>query len=100
MLRKLALIYGSVLCVFAACAWVVDVALRNSSREHLLPDVLFAASSLPASLALEICTPSTSYCGGQFGQLALLTVCAAAQAGALLHVARWWGTRHSEKRRP
>ena len=98
LLRKLALIYGGTLCIFAAWAWVVDVVLRNSSREHLAPDVIFAASSLPASLARKVCAPATSYCGVQFGQLVLLTFCAAAQAGALLLVARWWGTRHSEKR--
>jgi hypothetical protein len=84
--------------VVAAWTWVVDIALRNSYREHLLPDVVFALLSLPASTGLEICGSSNAYCGGQFGQLLLLTFCAAAQAGALLLVTRWWGRRLSEKR--
>ncbi len=83
-IRTVVIAYAALVGVCAAWAWYVDVLLLHSSREHLLPDILLALVSLPASRSLG---PLFDTWPGVFSrplaQLAWLTFCGFSQAAAL-----------------
>ena len=88
-LRKLVILYAAALSLLVVWAWTVDIVLADSQAEHLLPGIMLALASLPTSLLLAICRESNSYCGGSWGQLALLTLCGIAQAAVLVLATHW-----------
>ena len=97
MMRWCALGYPAILCAAAIWAWGSEVAYYGSEQEHLLPPIVLFLASLPTSLSIiVICGEASGYCG-QYGQLALVTSCGAAQAGALLLVSRRAKPAGSEK---
>ena len=93
MMRLFAWLYAAVILVLGSYAWVADLALRNSVREHLLPDILLAMATMPLSLSLErFASLAPRALGSPFGGLTLLTLFGVAQAGLL-----FWLTRPSAK---
>ena len=83
-MQALAKSYAIVVAAALAYAWWIEVALRDSNREHLLGGVLLALVSFPASLTLGVAYDSTKEVATHpFFQLAWLSVCAVVQVSVL-----------------
>jgi hypothetical protein len=80
--------YMVLLVLAASWAWWIDVSMGSARTEHLLPNVVLAALTLPSSLLL-----SPLYAGVPrlfavpFVQLGFLTLCALVQAATLFWLA-------------
>jgi hypothetical protein len=93
VLKFVAWCYASAVVLLGSWAWVVDVALRNSAREHLLPDTLLAMVTMPLSLTLEFfASLAPRAFASHFVGLALLSLLGAAQVLLL-----FWFTRLAAK---
>lgn len=99
MLRKLSLGYAAIVGAISVWTWVFYLANRGSEQQHLLPVIALALWSLPASVPAvnALCTEANGYCG-EYGQLALITGCGAAQAVILVFAAYWLEVVRARKR--
>jgi hypothetical protein len=86
--RVLSTVYAAAIFLLVAWAWVAYIRFAHSPQEHLLPTVVLLLASRPTSFLLELCSEWNSYCGGEMGQLGLLTCCAIGQAGLLASMPR------------
>ena len=78
--------YTAVASLAATWAWATDIAMLNSSREHMLPDIIFLMVASPLALTLDpLYRLMPSFFDLPFTQLAYMTICAAVQTGCL----RW-----------
>lgn len=85
MTKLLVRIYVVAVLLAASWMWLVEVAMRNSSQEHLLPSTLLLMLTMPSSLAIApILTSVPSLVEARFGPLVALTVAAGLQAGFLI----------------
>jgi len=89
MFRLFAWCYAVVVLVAAIYAWGFDVALRNDPREHLLPDVLLAISTMPMSLTMgSLYSVAPRFFDLPFVQLTASTILGALQVALLFWLAR------------
>ena len=87
-LRELAIAYSIIIALAAIWAFYVDVRLVHSVREHLLPDLVLALITLPASLSLgPLYETWPTFFSRPLVQPAWTAFCGAAQAGVLFLVA-------------
>ena len=87
-MRFVARAYAVIVVVLAVYAWSVEIALRNSPREHLLGYVVLSLVSLPSGLSISALYDRwPTFFQKPFAELGWLTICAAAQASALLFLA-------------
>ena len=88
--HPLATLYAGLVAASAGYAWVMDVRLLYATTEHLLPDLLLAAVTLPASLTG---TWMFQAWPGLFSQPLVqtgwLTLCGAVQVTATFLIGRW-----------
>jgi hypothetical protein len=83
-LRMLALLYSMLLLGAAGWALWTDVSLLDSSREHLLPDMVMVLVSFPASLSLSwVYETWPQFFSEPFAQSAWLVCCGLLQASIL-----------------
>lgn len=83
-MRIVARAYASLLVLSGAWAWWIDVSMRNSKIEHLLPDVVLLMLTLPSSLLLPpLCESNPKFFLEPFVQIGFLSVCALAQSSIL-----------------
>ena len=84
-----ALFYSGLVTLAAAWAWIVDVTMLHSQREHMLPDLVLMFVSLPASLLMEpLASLAPTVLGSPLVGLAGITLFGALQAGFLWYLAR------------
>jgi len=97
-LRFVAVGYGAIVLLATAWALIVDVRLRHSGYEHLLPDVLLTFITGPLSLSiLPVYERWPTVFGNEFVQVTWMSACGLAQAALLL----WIGhVLTSARRRP
>ena len=89
MFRVIAWFYSAVVGAAACWAWVTDIAMLHEEREHLLPDILLALTTMPSSLALGfLYEKAESFWNLPFAQLSFLTTCGAFQAVVLVMLAK------------
>ena len=87
MARKFAKAYAVLVAILALWAWYTDVSLLHSQREHLLPDILLAIASMPASLTVDLMFRQwPSLFTTPLVQLSWLTICAAVQASIIFFI--------------
>ena len=92
-LRKVAVCYSMIVAIAAAWAFVVDVQMLHSGREHLLPDITLALVTLPASRSTGWLFATWPDLFSQpLVQPGWMTLCGAVQALALFLV-----SRHADK---
>jgi hypothetical protein len=85
MLRLFLRLYAVAVVLIAGWAWMVEISMRHSQVEHLLPSVLLMTVTLPISLGvgpLLTCFPSAF--DGPFIPMVVLTVAGLLQVGLLL----------------
>ena len=100
MTKLLVRIYVVAVLLAASWMWLVEVAMRNSSQEHLLPSVLLLTLTMPLSLAVApIVTRVPSLIEAPFGPLVVLTVAAGLQAGLLVWAEQLYRHRRLGKAR-
>lgn len=88
-MRVLTRTYACVVAILLCWAWYIDVSLLNSSREHLLPDMVLAFAALPSSLTLEFAYRNwTDLFNRPLVQLGWLSFCALGQVAAAFGLAR------------
>jgi hypothetical protein len=69
----------------AVYAWVIDIAMFSSPREHMAPDFILLMVASPLALTLDpLYTLMPSFFDLPFAQLVYITLCAALQAAFLL----------------
>jgi hypothetical protein len=96
-MRLIARTYATLLLLGVAWAWWIDISMRNAKTEHLLPDVVLAALTLPSSLLLSpLYEAAPETLSAPFVQLGILTVCAPIQAAAVF----WLAARLAQARKP
>jgi len=79
--RTLVLLYSVAVGLAAAWAWYVEVTLLHHVREHMLPSLLLAFVSLPASFTTgPIYEQFPTVFASPFVQLTWLTSCGTLQA--------------------
>jgi len=87
MARRFAKVYAILVTTLALWAWYTDVSLLHSQREHLLPDILLAIASMPASLTLEPMSQQwPDLFTSPFVQLTWVTICATVQTGIIFFI--------------
>jgi hypothetical protein len=95
-LRILASLYSIIVLAAITYAWIGDISMRNSTREHLLPDILLAMVSLPMSLSLSVAyDASPSFFNLPFVQLVFLTLCGTIQASCMWLLFKFVGRTHA-----
>jgi hypothetical protein len=86
MSRVIAIIYTALAFGAGCWAWVVDMTMLHSGREHLLPAMLLSVIAFPLSmLFVPLYALVPSFLDMPFVQLTFLSVAAALQATLL-----WW----------
>jgi hypothetical protein len=94
-LRKLAIAYSIVVGLAATWALCVEARLLHAAGEHLLPDIVLALVTLPASLSIgPMYETWPAFFSKPFTQIAWTALCGAAQA-AVLFVAAHLNRRRS-----
>jgi hypothetical protein len=89
MLRIFAWCYATVVLIAGCYAWVGDIVLRNSDREHLLGDMLLALVTMPSSLVAELLYPvAPPFFDKPFVLLAITSVLGTLQVAILFWLAR------------
>ena len=82
--RLLALFYAVVVGLAVIWAWCTNVTLLPSVEEHMLPGILLAVVTLPASYTLgPLYEHFPAFFSAPFVQLMWLTICGVFQAGML-----------------
>jgi hypothetical protein len=85
MLKLLVRIYAATVLSIATWAWVVEIAMHQSIREHMLPATLLMIITMPLSLALGPLIVSIPFLAdGPFAPLLILTFAGILQAGSLI----------------
>ena len=85
MLKLLLWIYAATVLLIATWAWVIEIAMHQSTTEHLLPATLLMIVAMPLSLAVGPLVTSLPFLSdGQFAPLAILTIAGILQAGGLI----------------
>ena len=96
MRRAIAAVYSVLVGLLSAYAWWIDIAMRHSIREHLLPDILLMVASLPTSLSLASAySAAPSFFARPFAELSYLTLCAVAQV-----LIAWWAAGTFKRKPP
>jgi hypothetical protein len=81
--------YTILVAMASVYAWVVDIAMLHSEREHLLPIFILSIVTSPLSLSLgPLYDLAPSFFDLPFVQLTYTTVCGAVQAGLVLWLFR------------
>lgn len=90
LIRIVAILYTTFISIAAVWAWVTDIHLLHSEREHLLPGVVLYIAAMPLSLSVDALYPlMRQLLDTPFVQLAVITICAATQAALLWLLAAW-----------
>ena|ERR1700732_998033 len=85
MLKLLVRIYAATVLFVATWAWVVEITLHQSNKEHMLPATLLMIITMPLSLAIGPLIMSIPFLAdGPFAPLVILTFAGILQAGALI----------------
>jgi hypothetical protein len=90
-LRGVAWLYAAVVACTFVFALAVDVAMRNSAQEHMLPNFILAFVCAPLDLAVFLGADlffSDAFSALGIGQLVVIAACGAAQAWLLLWLTR------------
>jgi hypothetical protein len=96
--RTLALLYSVLLLGTAGWALWTDASLLHSSREHLLPDMVMALISFPASLSLSWAYETwPQFFSEPFAQLAWLVCCGLLQASILFFLSAFARTARMKR---
>jgi hypothetical protein len=86
--RLFAWLYTAVFALIVCYTWILDIALRNDPREHLLGDILLACVTFPLSLTMEpVFSMAPHLFDGEFIEIAYLTVLGALEAAFLFWLA-------------
>ncbi len=82
--RKFAWAYFALVVAATAWAWYIDIKLIDSSREHLLPDLVHFVAALPSSISVLFLSGFwPNFFDLPFVQLSWVTLCGFLQAGTL-----------------
>lgn len=85
MLKLLVRIYAAIVLLIAIWAWVVEIAMHQSTTEHLLPATLLMIVAMPLSLVVGPLIFSIPFLSdGPFTPLVVLTIAGIVQAGGLI----------------
>ena len=85
MLKLLVWIYAATVLLIATWAWVIEIAMHQSTTEHLLPSILLMIVAMPLSLVVAPLVTSIPYLSdGPFAPLVILTFAGIVQAGGLI----------------
>jgi hypothetical protein len=84
-MRLLSWGYTIMASLAAAYAWVIDIAMFSSPREHMAPDLILQIVASPLALSLgPLYELKPSFFDLPFVQLVYMTLCAGLQATLLL----------------
>jgi hypothetical protein len=100
-LRSVALLYAICIMVVAIWALSVDITMRDSAHEHLLPDVTLAFLAWPCSILLgRVYEAWPHLFSDPLAQLGGIAVCGWFQAWILWMIGRMMPWRDARKREP
>jgi hypothetical protein len=99
VLRFLVWLYTAVVLLISVWAWVVEILMRQSATEHLLPATLLTIVTMPVSLlAIRLVISVPSLPDAPFAPLVVLTLAGMLQVGCLLG-AQWFFRKNWDLRR-
>ena len=88
LIGRLALIYAALVLVLGCLTAVFDIVHLHDQAEHLLPDLLLAFVTLPASLLLRLVPLSSVIIRYEVAQVAFVTLGGLVQAAGVFYLAR------------
>ncbi len=100
MLKLLVRIYAVIVLSIAIWTWTTEIAMHQSTTEHLLPGTLLVIVSMPLSLVVGPLVFSSPFLSdGPFAPLVVLTIAGFVQAGSLIAAQHFLSRRKRQQKR-